>query len=100
MPQGNYVDAQSRLDEIKANRKRPNSKDFEHLIASTYAFLHQRQGNTDEVIAHLPKAIDNAPNKPTRLRYTYLLAHLQQKNFKNKEAIESYKKSQKLNPSY
>lgn len=98
--QGNYVDAQSRLDEIKANRKCPNSKDFEHLIASTYAFLHQRQGNTDEVIAHLPKAIDNAPNKPTRLRYTYLLAQLQQQNGKNKEAIESYKKAQKLNPSY
>lgn len=97
---GNYVDAQNRLDDINKNYKRPKTKDFEHLLASSYAYLHQKQGNNEGVVAHLPKAISNAPNRHTRLRYTYLMAQLQQQNGQTASAIEHYKKAQKLNPSY
>lgn len=98
--QGNFVDAQSRLDDIQKNRKRPTDSKFEHLLESTYAHMHQLQGNTQGTIEHLQKALQHAKGKPTRLRYTYLLAQLQQQQGRNTEAAELYKKAQRLNPPY
>ena len=97
---GDFVDAQSRLDDIKQNRKRPTDSKFEHLLESTYAHMHQLQGNTPATVEHLKRALKHAHGRPTRLRYTYLLAQLQQQEGHNAEAAELYKKAQHLNPPY
>ncbi|HDP74951.1 MAG TPA: tetratricopeptide repeat protein [Bacteroidales bacterium] len=98
--EGDYVDAQDRLKSVESNRKRPRSKKFNHLLSSTWAYYYQKQQQPEAMLPYLMKAIELAPKKNDRIRYTYILAQTLQQIGKNGEALIAYQKVLKLNPAY
>lgn len=97
---GEYIDAQDRLKSLDSNRKKPRDRDFVHLHSSTWAFYHLKQRNNAEAVPYVKKSIENCRRKVDRLRYTYILAQLQQQAGNNSDAFASYKKVLKMNPPY
>ncbi|MCB8963772.1 MAG: tetratricopeptide repeat protein [Bacteroidales bacterium] len=97
---GDYIDAKDRLQSISKNRKRPTTKAFKHLVASTWAFYHLKQRNNNEAIPYIKTAIAHTKRKAERLRYTYILAQLQHQAGNTTEAYEHYRKVIRMNPPY
>lgn len=97
---GDYVDALDRLKSIDANRRKPKDKEFVHLLSSTWAFYHLKQKQNSEAIPFIKKSIENSNRKSDRLRYSYILAQIQQQAGKNAEATIYYKKVLRMNPPY
>lgn len=97
---GDYVDALDRLKSLDANRRKPKDKEFKHLLASTWAFYYLKQKSGDEAIPFIKKAIENSSYKSERLRYSYILAQLQEKAGKSADAVDNYKKVLRMNPQY
>lgn len=95
-----FVGAEDRLRIISSNRKYPKNKYFTHLLESTWADFYFRQGNFEKILPHLKKSIDNAPDKSSRLRYTFLQAQVLQKQGNYSEASKVYQKVSKMNPPY
>lgn len=95
-----FVAAEDRLRALENNRKYPKDKYFTHLLHSTQAFFYQKQGNDAETIEYLEKALDNAPDKRHKTRYTYLLAQLYQKQGKLSQSNKYFEKVIRYNPSY
>lgn len=98
--EGDYVDSQDRLKSVESNRKHPRNKEFNHLLASTWAYYYQRQQQVEAMLPYLRKAIEVAPKKNDRVRYTYILAQALQQLGKNGEALVAYQKLLKMNPTY
>lgn len=97
---GDYVDAQDRLKSIEANRRKPKSKEFKHLLSSTWAFYQLKQRNNNDAIPYIKKAIENADRKNDRLRYSYILAQIEHQLGNTSEAYNYYKKVLRMNPPY
>ncbi len=97
---GDLVSAEDRLRSLSANRKYPKDKYFSHLLQSTWASYYYRQNQVEPTIKHLKLALDNAPDKTQKQRYTYLLAQLYQKEKQFSESNTYFKKVVKLNPNY
>lgn len=95
-----YVNAEDKLKTVESNKKRPTTKSFRHLLASTWAFYYTKQSMYKEAISPLKKALQNCSSKGERLRYNYLLAQISQRLNKNEDALAFYKKVLKMNPSY
>lgn len=98
--EADYVDAQDRLKSVENNRKRPHTKKFNHLLSSTWAYYYQKQQQPEAMLPHLRKAIELAPKRNDKIRYTYILAQTLQQLGKNGEALVAYQKVLKLNPAY
>lgn len=98
--EGDYVDAQDRLKSVESNRKRPRNKEFNHLLSSTWAYYYQKQQQPETMLPHLRKAIELAPKRNDKIRYTYILAQTLQQVGKNGEALVAYQKVLRLNPAY
>lgn len=97
---GDYVDAIDKLKSLEENRRKPKDREFKHMLSSTWAFYHLKQRANNDAIPYIKKAIENSNRKVDRLRYSYILAQLQQQAGKNSEAIVYYKKVLKMNPPY
>lgn len=95
-----FVEAGDKLNEISKNYKLPRTNDFRHLLNSTYAFYYLEQNDIVSAMPYISKSIRYASKRPDRLRYTYLLAQLQQQQGDNKKAAENYRKALHLSPSY
>ena len=95
-----YINAEDKLKSVDSNKKKPKTKEFKNLLASTWAFFYERQSRYSEAITPLKKAIQNSTSRAERIRYYYILAQLSQKLEKNSEASKAYKKVLKMNPSY
>lgn len=98
--EGDYVDAQDRLKSVEGNRKRPRDNNFNHLLSSTWAYYYQRQQQPESMLPYLRKAIELAPKKSDKIRYTYILAQTLQQLGKTGEALVAYQKVLKMNPAY
>lgn len=98
--EGDYVDAQDRLKSVEANRKRPRTKEFNHLLASTWAFYHQKQQQYEQLLPRLNRAIELAPKKTDRIRYTFIKAQILQQLGRTGDALMAYQKVLKMNPAY
>ncbi len=98
--EGDYVDAQDRLKSVEANRKRPRTKEFNHLLASTWAFYHQKQQQYEQMLPRLNRAIELAPKKTDRIRYTFIKAQILQQLGRTGDALMAYQKVLKMNPAY
>jgi tetratricopeptide (TPR) repeat protein len=97
---GDFVSAEDRLSSLSANRKYPKDKYFTHLLESTWAGLYQKQKNIPQTIKHLDRALDNAPDRAHKLRYTYLLAQYNQSQQDFAESNKHFRKVIKMSPSY
>lgn len=95
-----FVDAADKLSAISNNSRRPRTEEFKHLLASTYAFFHLKQNEAQQAIPYIKTAISNAPRRSDKLRYTYLLAQIQQQLGEKASAANNYAKAMHLNPSY
>ncbi len=98
--EGDYVDAQDRLKSVENNRKRPKTKQFNHLLASSWAYLYQKQQQYESMIPYLRKAIELASSRTDRVRYNFIYAQILQQLGKNHEALSAYQKVIKMNPAY
>lgn len=97
---GDHVDALDRLKSLETSKKKPQNKNFRHLLSSTWASYHLKLRKSEEAIPYIKKAIENSSRKIDRLRYSYILAQLYHQTGKNQEAIHYYKKVFKMNPPY
>jgi tetratricopeptide (TPR) repeat protein len=95
-----FVAAEDRLRAITSNRKYPKNRYFTHLLESTWADYYQKLENYSQVTKHLEKALRYAPDKDHRLRYTYILAQLKQREEKLAESNKLFNKVIRMSPSY
>ena len=95
-----FVAAEDRLRSLSANRKYPKNKYFSHLLQSTWASYYYKQNQFEPATKHLIKALENAPDRTHKQRYTYLLAQVYQKQKNFAESNSYFKKVIKLNPNY
>lgn len=95
-----FISAGDRLREISANRKYPKTKYYTHLLSSTWAEFYQRQGQTQAMLPHLTNALKNAPDKWSKLRYTYLLAQVHSEAGSPQEAVKLFSKVIRKSSSY
>lgn len=98
--EGDFDDARERLNLVENNRKRPRSKSFNHLLNSTWAFFYQKSQDYEQMLPYLRKAIESAPKKTDKIRYSYILAQTLQQLGKTGEAYIAFQKVLKLNPPY
>lgn len=69
-------------------------------LYSAWADLKIKQGKYDEAISYLEKAFANTSYKPTKIRYNYILAQLNEKVGNKAQALVYYDKVLKMNPPY
>jgi tetratricopeptide (TPR) repeat protein len=94
------VSADDRLRSLSANRRYPKTKYFRHLLESSWAYYYQKLDNVPQTIKHLERAIPVAPNRAHKVRYTFLLGQLYQKQNNIASSNKYFKKVIRLNPSY
>jgi len=95
---GNYTEAESLLDVVKNDKELP-----ERLIGelnATYAYLYMETGNYANAIKYLQEAINVTKNKKTLVRYTFIMAQLDEAVGKESEAFANYGACIKLHPTY
>ncbi len=97
---GDFISAGDRLKSVDAKRRKPTDRQFNHLLSSTWAFYHLKQHNSNEAIPFIKRAAEFTNYKAERLRYTYLLAQLQQQLGNTTEAIELYDRVMRMGPPY
>lgn len=97
---GDYQWASDRLSGISSNRRYPKGKYYTHLLESTWAELYLRQGNTQQALKFLSKALENAPDRIHRVRYTFLLAQLNQRQGKYAESTRLFRRIIRMNSPY
>ena len=69
-------------------------------LAASQADLLLRQGNYNDALHHLQKAVKKAGNKTQKARLYYLLAQVQQQLGQNQDAYKSLSRVRHLNPPY
>ncbi|NLI88728.1 MAG: tetratricopeptide repeat protein, partial [Bacteroidales bacterium] len=97
---GDFISAGDRLKSVDAKRRKPTDRQFNHLLSSTWAFYYLKQHNSNEAIPFIKRAAEFTNYKAERLRYTYLLAQLQQQLGNTTEAIELYDRVMRMGPPY
>lgn len=95
-----FLNAADKLKSVEAARKRPVNRQFNNLLYSTWTYFYTQQNKYEEAIPYLRKALDNATTHKEKLRYTYLLAQLNQKYHHTEDAIALFSKILRMNPSY
>ncbi|MGM0530893.1 MAG: tetratricopeptide repeat protein [Bacteroidota bacterium] len=67
---------------------------------ATYADYHIKQGQSENAIPYLEKAIDHADKKEKRVKYMFILAQLYEETDKHNEAFRQYEAVIDMNPDY
>jgi tetratricopeptide (TPR) repeat protein len=67
---------------------------------TTLADFYLKQNNVSSAILHLEKAKDKVKNKRLKVRYTFILAQLYEKEGMHKKASDLYHKVTRMNPPY
>lgn len=99
--EGNYQDALSNLDGIKSKAATGTvSPEVYRFLPMIYADIYLKQKNYAPAIPFLLKAIEVNKKKKVKCRLTFILAQVYQQLEQYDNAIESYQKVLKLNPSY
>ncbi len=95
---GRHSDAQTALSVIRGNEDFPKALTGE--LEAIQADLLLRQEKYAQAIEPLRRAIDLTKPRLTRARYTFILAQLQARTGRPKDAIETYESVLKLKPDY
>lgn len=95
-----YVSAEDRLRNVSSNRKYPKSKYYKNILESTWASFYHKQENISQTIKYLERALPNASSRSEKIRYTYLLAQLHQKQANIAQSNKFFAKVIKLSNSY
>jgi tetratricopeptide (TPR) repeat protein len=96
----NFKEAKSTLDSAFIN---PDPKKYKHISGAVYAAALQYDINTQnyaDAIEAATNAIKYADNTVQKLRWTFILAQLQELNNQNNEALANYSKLAKSNASF
>lgn len=91
-------EAEEKLDFLRNQKDLP--KNLRSDLEAVWADFYLQTKNYDKGAEHLQKAIALTKKRTERVRWTFILAQIQQKNNKNKEAYELYSKVIKMNPKY
>jgi len=94
----NYNLAEASLKEI--TDPEALSSDLLAMYSSTYADLLLRQKRYSEAVVRLEKAIESSREKNTRLRLTYLLAQVYQKEGNDAMSTKYFREVIRMNPPY
>jgi tetratricopeptide (TPR) repeat protein len=93
-----YRESEKILNGLINEKKIPDK--YKAGIFSSYADLYIKEGKYDKAVPMLKSALAEIRNKQYKIRYTYILAQLNQQIKHYPEAIEAYKKVIKMNPPY
>lgn len=92
------VEAEKILTNLQSDKKLP--KKFQSDFNSTFADLHIKKEQYKPAVQKLEKSLATSHGKQTKLRYTYILAQLNQLLGNKEEAAELFQKVVKMNPPY
>ncbi len=96
----NYAEAKEALDTAFVN---PDPEKYKHFSSAVYAAALQYDINTQNYadgITAATNAIKYADNTQQKLRWTFILAQLQELNNQNTDALANYKNLAKSNASF
>lgn len=96
--QERYSEAVEVIKDIDASMDFPKNLDQDFSLA--VADFHLKQKEYEETIPALKAALRKPTNKQDKARYYYILAQLYKETGNNAQAIETFMKVAKLNPSY
>ncbi|MBN2349444.1 MAG: tetratricopeptide repeat protein [Bacteroidales bacterium] len=94
----NYKNAEEIL--FSLNRDIGFPKRLESELSATIADYYLRQKKYDEAILPLSKAREKVKNKQQKIRYTFVLAQLNEKQGNLQKASDLYQSVVKMNPPY
>jgi tetratricopeptide (TPR) repeat protein len=93
-----YKESEKILMLLEADEKMPE-KMYEDFY-TTYSDYYLKQKNYEKAIPMLEKTLGYCHRKIYKVRYTYVLAQVYQKNENMEKAAENFKKVIKMNPPY
>ncbi len=95
---GRYADAQTALSVIRGEEHFPKALQGE--LEAVQAHLLLKQNKYELAVAPLLRTTDLTKSRQLRARYTFILAQIQARTGRPKDAIETYEKVLKLRPDY
>lgn len=93
-----FKEAKETIDKIEAD-KRVDKKQI-GFYQAIYADYFMKQKDYEDAIPKLNAAIENSKKKRDRLRYTYILGQIYEKQGNTKKAYENYNIASKHNSNY
>ena len=93
-----FKEAKETMDKIDGDKK--ITKKTEGYYAAVCADYYLKQNKRDEAIEKLKIAVEKSKKRKDKLRYTYILAQLYERENNIKEASKYYELASKRNPSY
>ncbi len=93
-----FKEAKDVLDNIEADKK--ITKKTEGYYAAVCADYYLKQNKTDEAAEKLKVAIEKTKKRTDKLRYTYIMAQLNEKENKLNDAYKCYEAASKRNRIY
>ncbi len=93
-----YSEAEENLTRVAEESE--FSEDFNDELYNTWAHFYLTQRNLEQAETNLKKALDYTREKDRKLRYTFILAQLNEEVEDVAEAREYYEKVVKMNPPY
>ncbi len=97
---GSLSQSEPIIDELRNAKDFPTDRDYQQQLASYSADYFIKRQDYSPAIKQLTKAIAFTKNKPTRARFTYVLAQLYEKEGDSKKASMYYGMVPKLHPPY
>ncbi len=95
---GRYNEARLTFEEMQNDPEFPDDLDAE--LFSSIAHFHLKQNRLSDALINLERALEDAGDKDTRARYTYILAQLYERTGDYQRASEYYDRVVRLNPEY
>ena len=95
---GRYYDAETIFDFLKNDEKFPDKLKGE--LNATAASMFLQKENYPLVADHLKKAIAQTKKRQPRIRYTFILAQIYQREGNYADASRLYERVEKMNPPY
>lgn len=97
---GSLSQSEPIVDELRNAKDFPTDREYQQQLASYSADYFIKRQDYSPAIKQLTKAVAFTKNKPTRARFTYVLAQLYEKEGDTKKASMYYGMVPKLHPPY
>ncbi len=82
------------------SKQKKLSRKHKHLLNAIFAEYYMNKEMSEKAVEKLETAILFAPDKPSKLRYTFICGQLYQQSGKYRKAAEMYNRVIKMNPPY
>ncbi len=97
---GSFSLSEASIDEIRNATDFPTDRSFQRELSAVTADYYLKRADYSPSIRYLTKAIALTRNKPTKARYTYVLAQVYEKLGDKQKASQYYAMVPGLHPSY